>query len=427
MAKKKRLNFGLAISATLMGNTMEWYDYSTYGFFVPILAHIFFVTSDHFLAVHQIFLIYAVGQIGRPIGGVIFGFIADRWGRKISLISSILLMTGPVLVISMMPTYLQIGLAAPLIFAAMRALQGISAGGEFPVIATYLVEYSPKFNRGFLGNFAFVGAFFGLFIGIGEYALIHFNMPLKTMYDWGWRIPFIVGVVIGCIAYYFRRKLSETPLFRETESHSAISKDPFLKMLQKNKTALMNLFGLGCLQTVSFNVVFICLTAHMMEFLNMSLEMAIVLNLLLLAFVVMFTPILGRAGDRWGHRKIAQYSAWGFLVFSYPLYLLLGQWPHICQVLALIGLALLIAGYSASLPVLFCDLFPTSVRASGIGLSYNLAVALIGGITPVTVHYLIRYLNMPNLSAFVLMGAAVISLIALWKLKTQRLYLTTEA
>jgi MHS family proline/betaine transporter-like MFS transporter len=426
MSYKKKLNFRLAATATLMGNTLEWYDYSTYGFFVPIIAHLFFPTLDPLSAVMQSFLIYAVGQIGRPIGGILFGFIADRYGRRISLISSILLMTGPMIIISSMPTYLQIGLIASTILAFMRAIQGVSAGGELPVIATFLVESSPEKKRGFLGSFTLLGGFVGLFLGVIEYSWIHFNMSLETIYDWGWRIPFIFGILIGITSFYLRRKLSETPLFREVETRFAIIKDPFLKILKKNKIALANLFGLSCLQTVSFNVLLVCFTAHLIHYMKLSIKSALILSFLMLSLLLVLTPVMGKVSDRWGHQRIAQYSCIGFFFLSYPLFMLLNQGTYVSQILVVICFALLLASYSAPLPVLFCDLFPTSIRASGIGLGYNLAVGCIGGLSPLAITYLIKRFEMPNISALFLMGAAFVSFFFLKKLKKLRLYLSSE-
>ncbi len=426
MTHKKHINFKLAVSATLMGNTLEWYDYQTYGLFVPIFIHIFFVEADPVLAVLESLSAYAIGQIARPLGGILFGTIADRFGRRMALLCSILLMTGPVFVITILPTHMQIGIAAPIIFVIMRAFQGIAAGGELPVVATYLVECTPQKNRGLFGSFVFFGVFFGLFLGMIEYSYIHNKIPLDKIYEWGWRIPFAFGVLIGCATYFLRRKLSETPLFQEIVSHEENIKHPILRVFQKNKKNVGILIGLACMQTVGFNILLICMTTHLTLYLKMPLSTAIMLNLMLLVFLQLFLPIMGKAGDRFGHRRVAQISAYGFLIFSYPLFLLFHEWGHIGQVASIFGFAVMIAGYHASVPILFCDLFPTPIRASGVGISYNLAAGFIGGLTPVTVFYLTSRFNWPNLGAFFLIAAAIISLIVLANIKKHHLYLTKE-
>ncbi len=424
--KKKKLNLRLVVSATLMGNTLEWYDYSTFGLFVPIFAVIFFNDADPFLAMMQSFFIYGIGQISRPFGGVVFGYIADRWGRKISLLLSILCMTIPIAIISAMPTYLQIGLAAPLLLALFRMIQGFAAGGEFPVVISYLVESSPWKKRGFFGSFAFVGIALGVFLGLIEYSLIHINMSLQSIQQWGWRIPFIVGVLIGCSTFYLRRKLHETPLFKETESHAELIKDPFWVTLKKNKKALGNMFGVAVLDVVSFNVLVICSISHLIHYVHVPIQTALILNILLLVCIQIFLPFMGKLGDRWGYLNVAICAALGFLFLSYPLFSLFDQGPHLVKALGMVGFAILFAGYVSTIPAMFCDIFPTPVRCSGIGFGYNLNVAIFGGLTPISVFYLIDYFNKPHVPAFFMMSAAVVSLLSLWSFKRQRFYLSSK-
>jgi len=427
MLKKKLVNFRVAVKTTLMGNTLEWYDYASFGYFVPVIHQIFFPFLDNLSAVMQAFLIYGLGQITRPIGGIIFGFIADRWGRKTSLLSSIVIMTVPIMVIAVMPTYLQIGITAVYLFTAMRFIQGISAGGELPVIATFLVESSPRINRGFFGSFTLLGFIIGLIFGLFEFSLIHLNMSQETLYDWGWRLPYIIGILIGGVCYYLRRGLSESPLYSETEIRAALSKDPFLQMLKKNKKAVVNLIGLTCLLTMSATLLLVTSKAYLVHYVKVPLGTALILDLFMLFIVLVLTPFMGKVSDRWGHRKIAQYAAIGFIIFSYPLYMLLNQGLLISQMLAALGFAVLFSSYCAPLPLLCCDLFPTPIRASGIALGHNLAVAFFAGFSPFAAIYLIRKFHDPNIPAYFLMGAAIISLLSLINLKKHRLYLTIEA
>jgi MHS family proline/betaine transporter-like MFS transporter len=425
MLNKKRLSLRLAFKTSLMGNTLEWYDYSNYGYLIPIIHHIFFPNLSIHSAIIQAFLIYGIGQTTRPLGGILFGFIADRWGRRTSLLCSIIIMTIPILIISLMPDYLQIGAIAMYIFVAMRAVQGISAGGELPVIAIYLVESSHKQDRGYLGGFTFFGCFFGLFLALIEYSLISFNVSEETMYHWGWRIPFIFGVMLGGISYYLRRGLSETALYREIEHRAAINKDPLLKLLQCSKKALVNMFGLSCLASVSFNLVLVASKVYLIHYMKLPIKRVLTLDFLMLILLLVLTPVMGRLGDRWGHRKLAWYFSLGFIIFSYPLYSFF-HFGVVAQFLAIVGFAILISGYYSVLPVLFCDLFPTSVRASGIAIGNNLAVVILGGFSPVAVSYLIERYNDTNFPAYFLIGSAVISMCSLISLKKQRMYLTVE-
>lgn len=426
-SKPRKLNTRLAISATLLGNTLEWYDYATYGFLIPIFSQIFFVSTSTFSALLQSLFIYAIGSISRPIGGIIFGFIGDRWGRKTSLISSILFMTAPVFIIGLLPTYAQIGLAAPLILAFMRFLQGVAAGGEFPVIAVFLVESSPLRSRGFFGSFVFLGVALGILIGGMDYILIDFTFPLKAIYDWGWRIPFFLGTLLGFLTFFLRRKLHETHLYQESRSASEISKDPLKKLFTKYKKPLLVLFGIEVLECIAFNVIVTFLMVYLHHFLHLSFKSALLLNTFLLLLLLIFIPLMGKTANRWGCRTVALSAAIGFLLFSYPLYFLLNQPSLISKGCAIFGLTLLLSSYLAPLPTLFSDLFPTSVRCTGFGMGFNLTIGLIGGNMPLIAFYLIDKFQNPLLPAYCLMIGALFSLPFLIRFKQQRCYLTLPA
>jgi len=264
---------------------------------------------------------------------------------------------------------------------------------------------------------------FGLF----EYVLIHLNISQETMYQWGWRLPYVIGILIGGVCYYLRRGLSESPLYRETETRAALSTDPFVHMLKKYKKAVANLIGITCLLTMSATLLLVTSKAYLVHYVKIPSSTALALDLFMLVIVLVLTPFMGKVSDRWGHRKVAQCAAIGFIIFSYPLYMLLNQGLLLSQILAALGFAVLFSSYCAPLPLLCCDLFPTSVRASGIALGHNLAVAVLTGFAPFAVIYLIRKFHDPNIPAYFLMGAAIVSFLCLMNFKKHRMYLTMEA
>ena len=313
----------LTLSATLLGNTLEWYDYITYGFLVPIFSVIFFSEDSRDVALLQALTIYAIGSAARPLGGLLFGFIGDRWGRKTALTSSIFLMTLPVLVIGMMLTYAQIGATAVYILTAMRFLQGISAGGEFSGISIFLVETAPARQRGFFGSFVYLGVIFGLLLGAMDYVVLTMEVGTAALYEWGWRLPSILGGIIGCTAFYLRRKLHETPLYHHCQGLKEVKKFPLATIFMRHKRALLQILGIIVLETVAFNLLIIFSLTYLTHTLKMSFKVAMLLNLLKLCVLAISFPLVGKWASRFGCRKIAIYAAIGFLVFSYPLFALI--------------------------------------------------------------------------------------------------------
>ncbi len=421
----KRLNLRFVLSATLLGNTLEWYDYSTYAFLIPIFTHIFFTVPDHSLALLQSLMIYAFGLFSRPLGGILFGYIGDRWGRKVGLILSVALMALPVLCIGSLPSYAQIGLAAPLILASMRFLQGIVAGGEFPGVIIYLVETSPQNQRGYFGSFVFIGVIMGLLLGLVEYCLIDFHLSQKELYDWGWRLTFLFGFILAGSTFYLRKKLHETPLYEKSKRHSCIEKDPLKGLFLNYKKVLGLLMGVELLATLSFKTIVLFLTVYLHQYLGLPFNTAILLNLGLLVFLLICLPIIGKACNRFGPRLIVRLAAGGIIILSYPLFALLNHPSLMTKSIALALLGILWSGYSAPLPVLYCELFPTPVRFSGVSISYNLIAGPLGGLLALLIFFLMNKFQNPLIPSFFLIGAAFISLLSLKLLRKQPVYLRT--
>ncbi len=423
MNSRPRLNLRLTLSATLLGNTLEWYDYITYGFLVPVYSVVFFSAESHRLALFLALMIYAIGSFARPLGGILFGFIGDRWGRKTALISSVFLMTLPVIVISIMPSYAQIGVAAAYLLSAMRFLQGISAGGEYSGISVFLIESSPIRERGYFGSFVYLGVVFGLLIGAIDYMFLTMEIGTAALYEWGWRIPGIIGGFIGCTAFYLRRYLHETPLYHRCQSLKEVKLFPLAAIFMRHKRALLQIFGITVLETIAFNLLIIFSLTYLTHTLKMPFKIAMMLNLFQLFILGICLPIAGKLASRYGSRKVAFYAALGFLLFSYPLFALITIPSLFAQCIGLCGLAFLLAAYCAPMPLLCCDLFPTSVRYSGIAFGYNATIAIIGGTAPLFTFYLIERFRMANAPAFCIMGAALISALVLMNMKNQRFYL----
>jgi len=408
---RKPLNLRFAVIATLLGNTLEWYDAATFGFLIPVFTKLFFPETENWIATLHLTLIFVLGAITRPLGGIIFGFIGDRYGRKNALIASVLLMTFPTLIIALLPSYLQIGVAATIILSVMRLLQGVAAGGEFPGVVTFLTESSRPTKRGLYGSFAYFGVTLGVFLGGLDFLFLNIHYSPEAFFTWGWRSIYFLGAIIGGIAFFLRRRLHETPPFQEIRESHEILKDPLLCLLSEHKKKLAKLMGIEILETFGFNLIISFSIIYFSNILHLSFSQAIRLNLLCLFFLLIAIPFAGWLADKIGIKKMATLGAWGFLLFSFPLYWI-SQFASF-QIITATGFGLLLASYMAAMPAIYSSLFPAKTRFSGIGIGYNFTVALTGGCSPMVAYVLIRYTGQHFVPAFFLMAGAVISLLTL--------------
>ncbi len=405
------ISLKFVIVATLIGNTIEWYDVATYGFLVPLFSKLFFPDSSEIVALMKTLAVFAFGHMLRPLGGILFGYLGDRFGRRNALISTVIFMTFPVFLISLLPTYWQIGAAASWLLTFARLLQSIAAGGEFPGAVAFLVESAPAGKKGFYGSFVYFGVVLGVFLGGLDFYLLGSHLSEQNFEEWGWRILFIVGGVLGLIAFFMRRKLHETPSFQGIRESHEILHDPIKNLLFKYKRGILQLIGIEILETLGFNVIVSFSVAYHNKILNLPLSDAIGLSLLGLLVLLMVIPLGGILTMKFGSRKLAMVVAWGFILLSIPLFWLIQQDSY--RVLAEIVLTMLLGTYMASMPAIYAELFPTKVRYSGIGIGYNVTVAAMGGFTPLFSLALIQQTEWMISPALLLMGGAVVALITL--------------
>ena len=406
---KKPLSLRFIVTATLLGNTLEWFDFATFGFLIPIFAKLYFPENGSWQALMHTMGAYYFGTLSRPIGGILFGFIGDRFGRRFALLSSVLLMTVPVFLISILPTYAQIGIAAPLILYLLRLFQGIAAGGEFPGTVTFLFESATPQMRGFYGSFAYLGVGLGILLGGTDFFIFGTHFNEEAFASWGWRSIFFVGALLGLCAFLMRRKLQETPVFKTMRHSHETLQDPIWVLLKKHKMTLVKAAGITILETTGFNLIIPFSLIYLTAFLRVPYAEAIGLNLLLLACLVALVPLAGKLASKVGPKRLAVWTAWAFLIFSGPIYKMM-QFEQL-RILGSICLALLLAGYWGSNPAILAELFPGSVRFSGIGIGYNMTVGVIGGICPILALDIMHRTGSMMIPAVMLMLAAIISLI----------------
>lgn len=410
---KKSLSLRFVIFAILVGNTLEWYDFVLYAYLIPIFLKIFFPSENSALALAYALLVLAIGIALRPIGGVLFGYIGDRFGRRFALITSLSLMTVPVGIISILPSYLQIGLAAPLILTAMRIIQGIAAGGEFPGVMAFLYESSPANQRSFYSSWAFFGVFLGIFVGAIDFYFLVAKMSSSELLQWGWRIPFMVGTILGGIGIFLRRKLHETPLFAHHKSIQGVITHPIFEVFRKHKKEMLRMAGVAFTDAVAFNFIIVFSTTYLVEFVHLSMRQSLLINSFIILTCIAFVPIAGKISVFFTPRKTCMAAAICFILFSWPLFTLLSHSMFLHKFAALILFAIFLSFYLAPLPAILCHIAPTTVRFSTIGIAYNTTIALVGGTTPLLMIHLIKWSGTIIAPCYYLMLAALVSLLVL--------------
>src|SRR5579883_2610675 len=228
-----------AIIASIIGSGLEWYEFALYAYLAPVLSKVFFPPSSDLGPFISTLLIFAIGFIARPLGGLVFGYIGDHLGRKSALFSSIVLITVPTFLVGLLPTYAQIGAWSPFLLGLMRFLQGFPAGGEFPGAMCYLIESSSPKRRGYMGSWTFFGSQLGSIFSMVEVLLMEHFLPARDLETWGWRMTFIIGGVIGLLGCFLRQRLKETPIFHEVEKHHQIALTPIRSALKTQKKNLV--------------------------------------------------------------------------------------------------------------------------------------------------------------------------------------------
>ena len=365
-----------AIVAASSGNLVEWYDFYAYAFTSIYFAAAFFPSGDQTSRLLATAGVFAVGFFMRPLGGWLFGYIADKHGRKNSMVISVLLMCAGSLMIALLPTYAMIGAAAPVLLLIARMAQGLSVGGEYGTAATYMSEVASKGNRGFYSSFQYVTLIGGQLLALLVVVILQQTLSLDDLKAWGWRIPFFIGAVAAIVAMYLRRSLQETAS-AETMSHKEAGS---LKSLLAHKRALIIVLAF----TIGGSLYFYTFTTYMQKFLVNSVKMdpktvSTVMTAALIVFMLL-QPVFGALSDKIGRRNnMILFSACA-TIGTVPLLTLLSSASGPYMAFALIMAGLVIGCFYTSISgVVKAELFPASVRALGVGLPYAIANAMFGG------------------------------------------------
>lgn len=391
-----------------LGGGLEFYDFVIFAIFAKSIGENFFPASSALATQINSYAVFAVGYLIRPVGGVIFSHFGDKYGRKNSFAFSISLMAGATLCMSVLPNYNQLGIFATLLFVLLRLLQGLSIGGEIPGALTFVSEHMPL-NKGMAcaGVLVFLNA--GILVGDLVNLFLHWLMPVDLFIYYGWRIAFMLGGMLAIISFYMRRQLSETQGFLELNNKHPL---PILALFQSHAMQVIKAIFIVSGSAVPVIIFLLFINSYLQNTLNIAGSKASQLNLLQLFVFMIASAAASIFSDRVDRRKMLALGACYLIISPYFIF----SWMSAKQ----IDLSLLIAFnaigiglYAGVMPCFLTELFPINVRFSGVAVSYNLAFAVFGGLSPLLSTYLIRYLNSPIAPAYLIMASGLLALVGL--------------
>ena len=394
------------VIAGLAGNVMEWYDFGVYGFFAAAIGSQFFPSDNPSTSLLASFGVFAVGFIARPLGGLLFGHIGDNLGRRAAVISSVALMIVPTLLMALLPTHAQIGIAAPILLIVLRLAQGLAVGGEYTTSMVLLVEEAQSRRRGLVGSFAPFGALGGLLLGSAVGAALMAFLPEDAAASWGWRLAFFTGLLIGVVVFAIRRRLPPERAIVET---GEARKSPLMEAFRTQWRTILKVVGFSLGNGVGFYLCFVFVSTWAKEHYGVSPSVALTLNSLAILLMMLITPLAGALSDRIGRKPVLFVGAAGFALFAWPLFKLMSHGSLGAILAGQCVFALFLSCYGAS-PAFLVEAFPKHVRCSGLSVGYNLAQSVFGGTVPMVAVYLTKVTGDPLAPAFYLSLAGVVSL-----------------
>ncbi len=368
--------------AGIVGNILEWYDFALYGYLATVFADQFFPSTDKLASLINAYAVFAVGFLARPLGGVIYGWIGDRLGRRRLLTLSVVMMGLPTFLLGLLPTYASVGTLAPALLVALRFVQGISAGGEFSGSIIFLVEHAPAGRRGLYGSLSNFGAMIGGLAGAAVAWLVVAVLPTAALDEWGWRVPFLSGILITAAGLWIRLGVAELPVFREMQTSGTLERQPIRAALRQHQREIALTAALNWAVSAGYYIVFVWLATDLSTVVGLKLSTALGLGTVGLAFGTLLTPAVGALSDRIGPRQVLAAAGIAAILAATPLLLLAGLGTLPAAAAAQLGLALIMAAFLGTLPAVFVSLHGARLRCSSLSIGYNLALALFGGTAP---------------------------------------------
>ena len=395
------------IVAGIIGNVLDWYDFAVYGFFATAIGQEFFPHQDRVAQLLSAFGVFALGYLMRPLGGAVTGHIGDRFGRRAALTFSVVAMAIPTFLIGLLPGYRTLGLLAPIALTLLRMVQGLSVGGEYTSSMVFLVEQAPDGRRGLMGALTACGAIAGILLGSAVGAAFAANLSAAALQAWGWRIPFLFGLVVGIGGYVLRRQMVETIATERRE------RAPIAETLQDHWRTVLGFAGLSVFNAVGFYVSFVFLVSWLQTADHIAPARALEINSFSMAILLAVVVASGLLADRFGRKPLLLLATVLGFIGALPLFWLLNHPSAWLAQLGQLGLVLTVGLYGGTQPALLVEAAPLRVRCTAVSLGYNISFGVIGGLTPLVASWLVARTGDEIAPGFLMMVAAAVTFLTI--------------
>jgi MFS transporter, MHS family, proline/betaine transporter len=398
--------------AAAAGNTIETYDYAVYGFLTVLLSKLFFPGTEPGVALLSAFAVFGVAFVVRPLGSLLFGTITDRYGRRTSLLGTLVLVASATTLIGVLPTAASVGIWAPILLVLMRLLQGLAAGGEYSTAMIYAAEFTPQHRRGAMTSRVQLGSVLSLLLAAGVVLLLSAVLTPEAMAAWGWRIPFLLALPLGLFGIYIRTRLEESPEFRAMAAAGELPSSPAKEAFARHRGLIVLIFGVAAFQQIGYYVAFTFAQSYIIQ-LGFTQGQATLATLISIAVAVLLVAVGGPLSDRVGRWRMLLGTSVGMLVLAYPMFVGISSARSMpLLVLMTVALGVLPALYAAVAPATYVEVLPAAVRGTVFAVGFALAAALLGGPALYISQLLVEATGDIRAPAYFVMFGAALSIVA---------------
>lgn len=408
-----------AITAAALGNAMEWFDFGVYGFVAYALGQVFFPGANPSVQMIAALATFSVPFLIRPLGGLFFGSLGDKYGRQKILAITIIIMSVSTFCIGLIPSYNSIGIWAPILLLLAKMAQGFSVGGEYTGASIFVAEYSPDRKRGFMGSWLDFGSIAGFVLGAGVVVLISAIIGEAAFLEWGWRIPFFLALPLGIIGLYLRHALEETPAFQqhvekmEKDDRDGLSSGPrvsFKEIATKHWKSLLSCTGLVIATNVTYYMLLTYMPSYLSHNLHYSENHGVLIIIAIMIGMLFVQPVMGLLSDRFGRKPFVVIGSVAMFLLAIPCFMMINSGAIGLIFLGLLILAIILNAFTGVMASSLPAMFPTHIRYSALASAFNISI-LIAGLTPTATAWLVEASNNLFMPAYYLMVIAVIGLV----------------
>ncbi|NKY58211.1 MFS transporter [Nocardia flavorosea] len=411
-AKKSNSVARRAAIAGGVGTLIEYYDFAVYGFLAVTIAPLFFPSDNSAVSILSTLAVFGVAYVARPLGGIFFGRLGDRRGRRHSLVITVVSMGIACGILGLLPTHSAVGVLAPILLVLVRLAQGFSAGGEVGGAATYIAESAPPKRRGFFGSFTPVGSTLGFAVAAAVVGVVALITTDEQMESWGWRIPFLLALPLAYVCLRVRMKLEDTPEFEEMAEKKQVTKSPLMDVVRKNPWSVARVVGVAIAMNGSGYIGLTYFSVYLINDLGFSKNAVYWCSAIAIALACATFPLSGMATDRWGRKPVLIGGYLAYVIIALPAFMIMGATSSIV-VIGIVYFLYMVLNGVVQVPAfpLFTELFPRTVRYTGVSLGFNIGTIAAGGTAPYVAAQLVESTGNAMSPAYWVMGVCAIGLL----------------